>query len=113
MPRAWQKLVTKSTITRGDHARDVQPVLEFLEFYTGHQKCAMEGSVFTPTPAQALPAVAFPLKHCRPQRYHYSNPSTSTAAYDLSHDKRDCKPSNQWTHTVAIPSHSKPSPLPP
>ncbi|KAF7976569.1 hypothetical protein HWV62_6241 [Athelia sp. TMB] len=38
MPEQWNKLLTKSAITREDYARDPQAVLEVLEFYTDHQK---------------------------------------------------------------------------
>jgi serine/threonine-protein kinase CLA4 len=42
MPEAWQKLLTKSAITREDYAKDPQAVLDVLEFYTDHQKREME-----------------------------------------------------------------------
>ena len=42
MPETWQKLLTKSAITREDYAKDPQAVLDVLEFYTDHQKREME-----------------------------------------------------------------------
>lgn len=42
MPDTWQKLLTKSAITREDYAKDPQAVLDVLEFYTDHQKREME-----------------------------------------------------------------------
>jgi hypothetical protein len=42
MPETWQKLLTKSAITREDYAKDPQAVLDVLEFYTDHKKREME-----------------------------------------------------------------------
>ncbi|KAI0318186.1 kinase-like domain-containing protein [Amylostereum chailletii] len=42
MPDQWNKLLTKSAITREDYQRDPQAVLEVLEFYTDHQKRELE-----------------------------------------------------------------------
>lgn len=42
MPETWQKLLTKSAITREDYAKDPQAVLDVLEFYTDHQKRELE-----------------------------------------------------------------------
>lgn len=38
MPEQWNKLLTKSAITREDYAKDPQAVLDVLEFYTDRQK---------------------------------------------------------------------------
>jgi len=45
MPEQWNKLLTKSAITREDYAKDPQAVLDVLEFYTDHQKREMEESM--------------------------------------------------------------------
>lgn len=42
MPEQWNKLLTKSAITREDYAKDPQAVLDVLEFYTDHQKRELE-----------------------------------------------------------------------
>jgi len=42
MPETWQKLLTESTVTREDYARNPQAVLDVLQFYTDHQKREME-----------------------------------------------------------------------
>lgn len=38
LPDQWNKLLTKSAITREDYQKDPQAVLDVLEFYTDHQK---------------------------------------------------------------------------
>ncbi|TFK50606.1 Pkinase-domain-containing protein [Heliocybe sulcata] len=42
MPDQWNKLLTKSAITREDYQKDPQAVLDVLEFYTDHKKREME-----------------------------------------------------------------------
>lgn len=48
MPDQWNKLLTKSAITKEDYAKDPQAVLEVLEFYTDHQKREMEENMGAP-----------------------------------------------------------------
>ncbi|KAF8305573.1 Pkinase-domain-containing protein [Clavulina sp. PMI_390] len=38
LPEQWTRLLTSSSITREDYAKNPQAVLEVLEFYTDHQK---------------------------------------------------------------------------
>ena len=59
MPETWQKLLTKSAITREDYAKDPQAVLDALEFYTDHQKREMEELGLYPTRARAHPVAPF------------------------------------------------------
>lgn len=60
MPDAWQKLLTKSAITREDYAKDPQAVLDVLEFYTDHQKREMEEMGVYPGASTTSPSTLSP-----------------------------------------------------
>lgn len=96
LPEQWTRLLTSSSITREDYAKNPQAVLEVLEFYTDHQKREYEEFGTIPsqvgTPATSLRGDATPPSMPSMPSAARFNAGTGLAGANVRNDASSSKP---------------------